>query len=149
MAKPTDVIGRDDIHIALRAGDKPALIGMLARQVAVRAGCDPADLLAAVLKREELGSTGIGEGVAIPHARLPNVRHSAAVLATLAKPIDFKAVDDRPVDLVILLALPEASRNEALQMLSGISRCLRKPEIRASLRQAKDAAAAYEILHSA
>lgn len=146
MVKPTDVIGRDGVLVALRSSDKRALLKTLARHAAERVGCDPQELLAAILKREDLGSTGIGEGVAIPHARLPGVQRSRAVLAQLARPIEFDAIDGRPVDLVVLLALPENASGDALQTLSGLSRCLRNPEIRAGLRQARDAEAAYAVL---
>lgn len=148
MVTPKDVIGRDDILVALRPADKPALLRLLAPHVAARVNCDAEALFAATLKREDLGSTGIGDGVAIPHARVPQVRRPAAVLATLARPIDFQAIDGQPVDLVILLALPEALGGEALQVLSGMARCLHKPETRTSLRQAKDADTVHAILRS-
>ena len=148
MATPLDVIGLDDILVAIRPGDKRSLLATLAQHVAERAGCDLPALLSAVLRREELGSTGIGEGVAIPHARLREISRPSAVLALLARPIEFEAVDGRPVDLVVLLACSEGANGEALQTLSGLSRCLRRPEIRANLRRAKDAAAAYAVLRS-
>ena len=148
MMKPTDVIRLEDILMAVRAGDKRSLLKSLVQHVAERAKCDPVILLSAILKREELGSTGIGEGLAIPHARVSGVLQPMAVLAQLARPIEFEAVDGRPVDLVVLLALPDDASGESLQALSVLSRCLRASETRTNLRGAKNAQAAFQVLLS-
>ena len=143
---PHDVIGRESILIVDRIADKTSLLAMLAHLLAKQADCDPQVLLAAVLRREKLGSTGIGEGVAIPHARLPVVMAPRAVLAILRQPVDFEAIDAHPVDLVVLLALSDASGGVALQALSSLSRCLREPERRTRLRSAADESAAFAAL---
>ena len=93
--------------------------------------------------REELGSTGMGRGVAIPHARLSVVTKPLGILARLKEPIDFEAIDGNPVDLVFVLLLPEDTRGEQLNALASVSRRLRAPETLRKLRQAKDAAALY------
>ncbi len=146
--KPADVIGRDGILILEQAMAKGALLTALAHRLASRMGNDERVLLGAILKREELGSTGIGEGVALPHARLESADAPRGVLAILRRPVDFQAIDGRPVDLIAMLALPEAGTGVALQALSGLSRCLRQPNIRDQLRAARDEAEAYEALCS-
>ncbi|WP_180982473.1 PTS sugar transporter subunit IIA [Methylocella silvestris] len=143
---PEQIIGPDRVLLIEKTADKHALLAALARRLAERAGCDEPALLAAVLKREALGSTGIGDGVAIPHARLANVENPVGVLAILGRPVDFQAIDDKPVDVVVLLALPEGGAGTALEALSCLSRRLRQPKLRDDLRRAANSGAAYDIL---
>ncbi|ACK51739.1 putative PTS IIA-like nitrogen-regulatory protein PtsN [Methylocella silvestris BL2] len=143
---PEQIIGRDGVLLIEKTADKHALLATLAHRLAERAGCDEPALLAAVLKREALGSTGIGDGVAIPHARLANVKNPVGVLAILSRPVDFQAIDDKPVDVAVLLALPETGAGAALEALSCLSRRLRQSGLRADLRRAVSSGAAYEIL---
>jgi len=104
------------------------------------------DLLGAVLERERLGTTGIGSGVAIPHARIANLCKLCAVFATLDKPISYDAVDDRPVDIAVLLLAPENAGSEHLRALAQVSRALRREEFRDRLRAAPSAEALYLML---
>ena len=107
----------------------------------------PERLLAELVKREELGSTGMGGGVAIPHARFHQVTKPFGMLIRLRKPLDFDAVDGEPVDLVFLLLLPEAAAaGDQLGALALIARKLRNPKIVATLRQARDGTEAYRVL---
>lgn len=104
------------------------------------------DLLGAVLERERIGTTGIGAGVAIPHARIENLCKLCAVFATLEKPIKYDAVDDRPVDIAVLLLAPENAGSEHLRALAQVSRVLRREEFRNRLRQAPSAEALFLML---
>ena len=107
----------------------------------------PADRVASyLLKREGLGSTGIGRGVAIPHARLPDVQRPHGLLARLKPPIDFDAIDGQAVDVVFVLLLPAVAGQEALAALALVARTLRSPETLARLRTAKDAAGLYAAI---
>jgi nitrogen PTS system EIIA component len=106
----------------------------------------PDHILSELLKREELGSTGMGGGVAIPHARFYKVEKPFGMLARLRKPIDFDAVDGSPVDTVFLLLLPDAPAGERLGALACIARKLRNPAIIAALRRARDGAEIYRLL---
>jgi PTS system nitrogen regulatory IIA component len=99
-----------------------------------------------VLQRERLGSTGVGNGVAIPHGKLRALDRLIGVFARLQRPIDFNALDDQPVDLVFLLLAPEAAGADHLKALARIARVLREPAVQQRLRVAGDAAALYEIL---
>lgn len=103
-------------------------------------------LLEAVMEREKLGSTGVGDGVAIPHARLAHIDRTCGVFARLKHAVDFDAVDGHPVDLVFLLMAPEEGGAEHLKALARVARMFRREDIRRALRAAPDADAAYAIL---
>jgi PTS system nitrogen regulatory IIA component len=141
-----DILAPDDVLVGLRAANKRALLDTLARRAADSLGLFPEDVLSALLRREELGSTGVGEGVALPHARLDAIRHPHGVLARLREPIDFGAVDDRPVDLVFLLLQPAASSADPLNALASIARRLRDRDAAAAMRKARDAAALHALM---
>ena len=103
-------------------------------------------VLDAVTERERLGSTGVGEGVAIPHARLDQVDRVCGVFARLKHAVDFDAVDGRPADLVFLLLAPEDAGAEHLKALAQVSRLFRREDIRRAVRAAPDAAAIAALL---
>ena len=104
--KIAEILNPDSVLIDLRAVDKRAVLADLAGRAATPLGIDAAKATDALLERENLGSTGMGDGLAIPHARLEKVRRPFGVFARLDRRIDFDAVDGRPVDLVFLLLLP-------------------------------------------
>jgi PTS system nitrogen regulatory IIA component len=99
-----------------------------------------------LLKREELGSTGMGGGVAIPHARIPGLATPFGILARLRKPIGFDAVDGHPVDLVFLLLLPAISSGDPLKVLATVARKLRDARALGALRRAEDGAGLYKVM---
>jgi len=109
-------------------------------------GLPAGKLLAALQARELLGPTGMGNGVAIPHARLPEIKHVAGVFMHLDTPIDFGAVDRQPVDLVFVLLAPEGAVTDHLKSLARVSRTLRNAATCQKLRSTRDAAALYSIL---
>ena len=129
--------------VDVRAADKRRLLQELCRRASVAVALPVEVVTREVLKREELGSTGVGEGIAIPHARLPNLSQPFAILARLQHPIDFDAVDGRPVDLVFLLLLPEARSGEQLNVLACVARKLRDPAAASRMRAATDTAGLY------
>lgn len=94
-------------------------------------------IMEALLEREALGSTGLGSGVAVPHARLEGITRVTAVFVRLETPVPYGAVDDRPVDLLFALFAPPCDGAEHLRALAAVSRALRAPEIREQLRQAR------------
>jgi PTS system nitrogen regulatory IIA component len=96
-------------------------------------------IMEALLEREALGSTGLGSGVAVPHARLEGITRVTAVFVRLETPVAYGAVDDRPVDLLFALFAPPCDGAEHLRALAAVSRALRAPEIREQLRQARTA----------
>lgn len=104
------------------------------------------DIVAAAIERERLGSTGVGNGVALPHARLDGIEHVTAVFVKLGQPLEFDAIDERDVDLVAFLLAPGDAGGAHLRALAKVSRLLRRSEIRSRLRAAPNAEAIYMIL---
>jgi nitrogen PTS system EIIA component len=143
---------------SVRAPDKMRLLRDLAQQAAAMLALPADEVAAALLKREELGSTGTGGGVAIPHARLPSVERPFGLLARLDRAIAFDAIDGRKVDIVFLLLLPATvpkergkvhpgePRREHLNALACAARALRDPDVVANIRRAGDNAALYRAV---
>ena len=128
------------VRAGQRAADKTALLRLLAGLAAQAAGIDQASLAVALAARESLGSTGIGAGLALPHARLTSLAAPMGWLVRLARPVAFEAVDGAPVDLIVMLLSPEADNAGHLAALAAVSRRLRQPEVAAAIRAAPDAA---------
>jgi PTS system nitrogen regulatory IIA component len=141
-----DFLSPNDVMIDVAVPDKQKLLSALARKASSIVDVQPQQVLAELEKREELGSTGVGGGVALPHARFQQLKKPVGVFFRLRKPIAFDAVDEEPIDLVFLLLLPEAANGEPLDALASIARKLRKPEIATALRGARDGAAIYRTL---
>ncbi len=135
-----DLIPPAHAAAGLRAADKPALVRLLAALAAQEAGTDQAGLAAALAAREALGSTGIGGGLALPHARLRSIAAPTGWLVRLARPVAYEAVDGAPVDLLVMLLSPEADNAGHLAALAAVSRRLRQPGVAAAIRAAPDAA---------
>ena len=144
--KISDLLAPTDVMIDVRASQKGLLLQELAAKTADGLGL-PADQVASyLLKREDLGSTGIGRGVAIPHARLPDLQRPHGLLAKLKQPVDFDAIDGQAVDLVFVLLLPAAAEHEALGALALVARTLRSADNLARLRGAKNASELYSAI---
>jgi PTS system nitrogen regulatory IIA component len=144
--KISDLVSPTDVMIDVRGSNKRLLLQEFAARAAAGIGL-PADQVASfLLKREDLGSTGIGKGVAIPHARLPELRRPCGLLAKLKSPIEFDAIDGEPVDVVFVLLLPGAAENEALAALALVARALRAPETLARLRGARNTSELYSAI---
>lgn len=119
----------------------------VAAEVAARAyHLDAARVFDALMTREQAGSTGVGHGVAVPHARIPHLRRMRAVFVRLDQPVAFEAVDDKPVDLLFALFAPTDANGEHLRALARVSRLLRKADLRERLRQARTADAIRALL---
>lgn len=134
-----DLLPAERVRTDLVANDKAALIARLADLLA---GEDDATVVQAALDaREQLGSTGLGHGVAIPHGRSEAVTEARAAFVRLARPIDFGADDGQPVDLVAALIVPEHFTDQHLKLLAELAELFSKSELTAALRAAPDAAA--------
>ncbi len=129
-----------------KIGSKKRLFQEAASVAARVYGLNEAKLLCALQARELLGPTGMGNGVAIPHARLPEVKHVSGVFLHLESPINFEAVDRQPVDLVFVLFAPESAVTDHLKSLARVSRILRNEATCKKLRSTRDNIAAYSIL---
>ena len=141
-----DLIGPRHITAALRVNDKAQLLHELSQLAAKFLEIDPDIILRALALREALGSTGVGQGIAFPHARLPGLQSFFGWFARLEHPIAFDAIDERPVDLVFLLLTPEHAINEHLSALASASRRMRQSEVTSLLRTAKTDLELYRIL---
>lgn len=138
----SDLVGADRIIMDLRSRDKAELLGELARRAAEQLGLESRSVLAALSARERMGSTGLGRGFALPHARLDGVARPFGMLARLVQPIDFAAIDGQPVDLVVLVLIPKESQDH-VAALAAVARTMRDE---ATLRQIRKARSAF-ILH--
>jgi PTS system nitrogen regulatory IIA component len=130
----------------LKAGNKKDLLRQLAEVIAPSLSLDSQIIFEALLQRERLGTTGLGSGIAIPHARLPGLERMSGFFIRLEKGIDFHAVDKEPVDLIFALFAPADAGADHLDALVSVSRLLREEEITRQLREAKDAKALYGLL---
>ena len=141
-----DLLTREHVVAALPANDKSTLLHDLSQRAARALTIDMQVILDALLAREALGSTGVGGGVAVPHARISRLSRSFGFFTSLEKPIGFEAIDSQPVDLVFLLLTPEREDNTQLTALACVTRLLRDRDMAARLRAARNSAAICETL---
>lgn len=141
-----DLLAQDAVLPALKANSKKQLLQELASKAAEITGLSEREIFDVILQRERLGSTGVGNGIAIPHGKLPTLDRIVGVFARLDQPLDFEALDDQPVDLVFLLLAPEGAGADHLKALSRIARVLRDSDTVAKLRASDSASAIYTFL---
>ena len=141
-----DLLPDGAIVVDLNASSRKQALQTLSETAAHATGLPARRIFDAVLQRERLGSTGMGEGVAIPHARLPGLDSVKGVFARLRNPVDFEAIDGRPADLVFMLLAPDEAGAEHLKALARVSRLLRREDVRQSLRAAPDKEAVQALL---
>jgi PTS system nitrogen regulatory IIA component len=144
--KISDLLSPTDVMIDVRTSNKRLLLQELAAKAADSLGLPVDQVAPYLLKREELGSTGIGGGIAIPHARLPNLQRTFGLLAKLKQPIEFDAIDGQAVDIVFTLLLPATAESGNLGALALVARTLRPLENRARLRSAKNISELYAAI---
>jgi PTS system nitrogen regulatory IIA component len=134
---------------ALRVNSKKQALQELASRAAELTGQNERSLLEVLIQREKLGSTAVGNGIAIPHGKLANLSQLFGMFARMARPIEFEALDEQPVDLVFLLLAPEGAGADHLKALARVARLLREPGIAAKLRESNDADTLYAVLTTA
>lgn len=137
--KLADYLNLDDVMYDLEVSSKTQALHAMADVVSRDAGVPAAALLAALQKRERLGSTGIGQGVAIPHTRMEGIDKPRACLARLKRAVEFDAIDDLPVDVILMLITPDVEANRHLNVLAHFTRKLRVPGVLEQMRAAGDA----------
>ena len=142
----TGILDPGAIRVLSSVSSKKRLFQAIADAAHVRYGLDPATTVEALLDREGLGPTGVGHGVALPHARLPDLERVVGIFVLLEKPIDFGAVDRQPVDVAFALFAPEEAGVEHLKALALVSRTLRDQSTCKKLRANPDPATLYTIL---
>ena len=131
---------------ALRVSGKKQALQELAAHAARLTGLPETAIYEALLQRERLGSTGIGEGIATPHGKPPGLTRIFGLMARLDKPVDFEALDGQPVDILFLLLAPEGAGADHLKALARVARVLREPGLVERVRTTRDATALYAIL---
>ncbi|MER9018378.1 PTS sugar transporter subunit IIA [Mesorhizobium sp. M0768] len=142
------VLSEEDISLDLATKGKQSALSKIAIRIARSAGLDEQVVLRGLFDREDFGSTGIGRGVAIPHALLGMISSPVASLTRLAQPIDFDGPDDDPVDLIYAVLWPRSATSAFLPALSQTCRVLRTSQVRERLRQARSSDEALAILET-
>jgi nitrogen PTS system EIIA component len=142
----TDLVAPSAIIPALKIKNKKQAIQEISTKAAELTGQNERAILEILQQREKLGSTAVGNGVAIPHGKLPKLTQLFGLFARLEKPIDFEALDSQPVDLIFLLLAPENAGADHLKALARVARLLRDPEVARKLRESRDTEALYSVL---
>lgn len=142
----SDFLTVADVAARIRVPAKRQLLLDMSRDAAARLGISAEDVSSGLIKREDLGSTGMGGGVAIPHVRLQAVKRPFGMLATLRPAIDFDAIDHQPVDIVFLLLLPAPPETDQMAALAAVARRMKAPGMLKQLRAAKTPAELYTAI---
>ncbi len=142
----SDFLSPADVTVDMRASNKEQLLRDMAAKAAVTLNLPEEHIAVELLKREKLGSTGTGGGVAIPHARIQGLGKPFGVMAKLRQPMDFDAIDGQQVDLVFVLLMPAATDSAQLGALAAVARKLRAPEALVQLRRANNVAELYSAM---
>ena len=142
----TELITPEAVVPSLKVNTKKHALQELSDRAGLISGLAAREIFDALLQRERLGSTGIGEGIAIPHGKLAKAKSIFGIFARLARPIDFHSLDGAPVDLICLLIAPETAGADHLKALARMARLLRDVRVTAKLRAARDVSALYAVL---
>lgn len=133
----SEVIKPEDVTIGVSASSKSKLLKLLSEKASQALGISEQDILAALQSREDLGSTGIGAGIAMPHAPVAGINGPFGFVVRLTKPIEFDAIDDEPVDIVCLILMPPEGQSAYLKLLSNVARQLRSADAVKRIRSAR------------
>jgi nitrogen PTS system EIIA component len=142
----TDLLTPGSVINGLRVTSKKQVLQDLSERSAALTGLAARDVLETMLSRERLGTTGVGQGIAIPHGRMEGLDHIYGLFARLSTPVDFESLDERPVDLVFMLLAPDGAGADHLKALAKISRLLRDKSICTKLRGCDSGDALYALL---
>jgi PTS system nitrogen regulatory IIA component len=141
-----DIMSAEAVRFSPHTSSKKRLLQEISDQAASVYGLDASEVAAALTEREKLGSTGVGRGVAIPHARLDGLDRVYGFFTRLEKPVDFDSMDRQPVDLIFTILAPQKEGAEHLKALALVSRTLRSENTCSKLRANDDAATLYALL---
>src|SRR6201988_472727 len=142
----TDLVAPNGVIPALKVNSKKQILQELAAKAAELSGQSERTVLETLQQREKLGSTGVGNGIAIPHGKLAKLNKLFGLFARLDRPVDFEALDGQGVDLVFLLLVPEGAGADHLKALARVARLLRDQDVAKKLRASRDAQAIYSVL---
>jgi PTS system nitrogen regulatory IIA component len=141
-----DLVAPNAVLPALKVNNKKQALQELAARAAMLSGQNERQIFDILSQREKLGSTAIGNGIAIPHGKMAKLSRLFGLFARLDRPIDFEALDGQPVDLIFLLLAPESAGADHLKALARVARLLRETSITHKLRASKDAESLYAVL---
>lgn len=141
-----DLLSPEGVLASLKAKDKKQLLQLLAEKASQLTQVPERRIVETLTERERLGTTGVGQGIGIPHGRLADIKKITGVFARLETPIEYEAVDNQPVDLVFMLLAPEGAGADHLKALARVSRLLRNQAACEKLRKAATSEALYAIL---
>jgi PTS system nitrogen regulatory IIA component len=141
-----ELLAPEAVIPAIRVNGKKQALQELSERAAEVSGLPAREIFDAILQRERLGSTGVGDGIAIPHGKLAKCRRIFGVFARLERAIDFEALDGLPVDLIFLLIAPESAGADHLKALAMIARVLRNAALAGQLRATRDSDSLYAVL---
>ena len=144
-----DFLDFESIRVGLSGGNKRKLLQLMGQLAAARLGLEPSAAVETIAERERLGTTGFGNGVAIPHGKVEGLKSIYAMVVRLAEPVDYKAIDGQPVDLVFLLLSPPDAGAEHLKALAAVSRVVRHGPTLEKLRGARSRDAFAAVLMGA
>ena len=142
----TDMLSDDAFLINFDGTSKKQVLEELSKLAEIKLGINSRTLLENLTKREKLGSTAVGNGIAIPHANVATIDRPFVFVSTLVNGLDFNSTDDLPVDIIFLLIAPDNKGSEHLQALALISRLLRNKELTTKLRGCKSAESALAVI---
>jgi nitrogen PTS system EIIA component len=141
-----DILSEDSVLVSADISNKNGVLTALATRAAKLTGFAAEEIFEALSDREALGSTGLGNGIAIPHGKFAQLKGVMAVFLKLDRPVDFEAVDDQPVDVVMMLLAPMGAGADHLKALARVARVLRTDTVTEMLRRTSDPAKLYDIL---
>lgn len=144
--KLTELLAPNRIILGLRASDKAQVLNELAKRASAHLPIECATIYAALVGREELGSTGFGGGFALPHVRMSGLKESFGLMARLARPVAYDAIDSKPVDILFMLLIPADNGGSHVAALAAVSRSMRNEELMRVIRKAGSPTAVFEAL---
>ncbi len=145
----TELIQPDRIILGLRAGDKAQALTEMAKRASAHLPIEAAAIFTALEARERLGSTGFGRGFALPHVRIERLQTPFSLLVRLARPVEYEAIDGKPVDVLFLLLLPAEKATDHVAALAAVSRSMRDDTILRMIRKAGNSSALFDQLAAA
>ena len=145
----TSLLAPERIFTDADISSKKRLLEFIAEKAADEIGLPQNEIFNKLLERERLGSTGLGQGFGVPHARLENLEDTHACFAKLSTPVNYDAMDHEPVDLVFAIFIPQASTEEHLQILAALARIFSQPSVTQQIRDCDDAACIIRIIEQA
>jgi len=143
-----EIVTPDRIRLSLPGSSKKRVLEQLCELLVPGTGLDFNTIFQAIFERERIGSTAIGQGIALPHGRLKGLEQAVGAFAVLEQPIDFDAMDQQPVTMVFALLVPEEATDEHLQLLSQLAKIFNNKQTREKLASADTPENAYNLFKS-